>query len=79
MFSCYQKDRFPFKVPSWSAKFFDSIVHDLLLAKVSAYGFDYNSLELINSYLSGRKFITKIGSSYTHNHDLFIGAPQGSV
>ena len=45
------------------SKAFDCIVHDLLLAKLSAYGFDYNSLELINSFLSGRKFRTKIGLS----------------
>ena len=44
-------------------KRFACIVHDLLLAKLSAYDFDYNSLELINSFLSGRKFRTKKGSS----------------
>ena len=42
---------------------FDCIVHDLLLAKINAYGFDYNSLKLINSFQSGGKFRTKIGSS----------------
>ena len=46
-------------------KFFDCIVHDLLLGELSAYGFDYNSLKLINNFLSDRKFRTKIGSSYT--------------
>ena len=58
---------------------FDCIVHDLLLAKLSAYGFDYNSLELINSFLSGRKFRTKIGSSYIPNQDLLMGVLQGSI
>ena len=43
------------------SKAFDCIVHDLLLAKLSAYGFGYNSLKLINSVLSGKKFRTKIG------------------
>ena len=47
------------------SKAFNCIVHDLLLAKLSAYDFDYNSLKLINSFLSGRKFRTKIGSSYS--------------
>ena len=41
----------------------DCIVHDLLRAKISAYGFDYNSLKLINSFQSGRKYRTKVGSS----------------
>ena len=45
------------------SKAFDCIVHDILLAKLSAY--DYNSLKLINSFLSGRKFRTKIGSFYS--------------
>ena len=45
-----------------SQKFFNCIIHDLLQAKRSAYGFDYNSLDLINSFLSSRKFRTKKGS-----------------
>ena len=45
--------------------FFDWIVHDLLLAKLSTYGFYHNSLELINSFLSGRKFRAKKGCSYS--------------
>ena len=61
------------------SKAFDCIVHDLLLAKLSAYGFDYNSLKLINSSLSGRKFRTKIGSSYSPYLDLLVGVPQGSI
>ena len=36
------------------SKAFDSIVHDLLLAKLNIYGFDYNSLKLINSFQRGR-------------------------
>ena len=43
---------------------FYCIVHDLYWQKRSAYGFDYKSLNLTNSFLSGKKFRTKIGSSY---------------
>ena len=32
-----------------------SILHDLLIAKLAAYGFDYNSLQMLQSYLSNRK------------------------
>ena len=60
-------------------KAFDCIVYELLLAKLSAYGFDYNSLKLINSFLSERKFKTKIGSSYSPYLDLLVGVPQGSI
>ena len=61
------------------SKAFYCIVHDLLLPKLSAYGFDYNSLKLINSFLSGRKFRTKICSSYSPHLDLLVGVPQGSI
>ena len=46
------------------------------MAKLSAYGFDYNSMELISSFPNDRKFRTKIGSSYSSNHDLFMGVTQ---
>ena len=51
----------------------------VLLAKLSTYGFDYNTLKLINSILSGRKFGTKIGSSYSPYLDLLVGVHQGSI
>ena len=34
---------------------------------------------LINSFVSGRKFRTKIGSSYSPYLDLLVGVPQGSI
>ena len=61
------------------SKAFDCIVDDLLLAKLNAYGFYHNSLKLINSFLRGRKFRRKIGSSYSSYLDLLVGAPQGSI
>ena len=61
------------------SKAFDCIVHDLLLAKLNACGFDYNSLKLVNSSLSGRTFRTKIGSSYSPYLDLLVDVPQGSI
>ena len=61
------------------SKTFDCIVLDLLLAKLSAYCFDYNLLKLINSFLSGRKCETKVGSSKSPYPDLLVGIPQGSI
>ena len=49
---------------------FDCIANDLLLTKLGAYGFGYNSLKLINSFLSDRKFKTIIGSSYSSYLDI---------
>ena len=45
------------------SKAFGCIDHELLTAKLYAYGFDKNSLYFINSYLKGRKQRTKISSS----------------
>ena len=47
------------------SKAFDCIDHELLIAKLNAYGFDNSSLTFIYSYLSGRKQRTKINSSFS--------------
>ena len=61
------------------SKAFDCLVHDFLLANLEAYGFSYESLKLINSYLTDREHRTKINSSYSSSLDLLIGVPQGSI
>ena len=37
------------------SKAFDTINHDLILAKLKAYGFSTNALNLVHSYLKIRK------------------------
>ena len=37
------------------SKAFDCILHDLSIAKLAANGFDYNSLQMLQSHLSNRK------------------------
>ena len=61
------------------SKAFDSVSHDLLLAKLNAYGFCNKSLKLINDYLTDRKQRTKIGSSFSSWRELVYGVPQGSI
>ena len=61
------------------SKAFDCLVHDLLIAKLHAYGFDYLSLKLIYSYLSDRLQRVRINSSFSSWRDILSGVPQGSI
>ena len=60
-------------------KIFDTINHELLIAKLNTYGFNINALELIMDYLSDRWQRTKINASFSTSSKLFSGVPQGSV
>ena len=61
------------------SKAFDTLPFDLIIAKLEAYGLDHNALNLMYSYLSGRKQRVKIGSAYSNWANVNIGVPQGSV
>ena len=61
------------------SKAFDCLSHNLLIAKLAAYGFDENSLLYIQSYLYNRKQRTKVKLSFSSWKSIKIGVPQGSV
>ena len=61
------------------SKAFDCLSHELLLAKLHAYGFSISALRLIHSYLTNRKQRTKINSSYSSWEEILFGVPQGSI
>ena len=61
------------------SKAFDTINHALLIAKLHAYGFNVDSLELILDYLSDRWQRTKINTSFSSWSQLLSGVPHGSV
>ena len=61
------------------SKAFDCIDHELLIAKLHAYGFDNDKLKFIYSYLKGRKQRTKINSSYSSFAEILFGVLQGSI
>ena len=61
------------------SKAFDSLSHDLLIAKLNAYGFSLPALKLVHSYLSNRKQRTKINNAYSSWEEILFGVPQGSI
>ena len=61
------------------SKAFNTLNHELLIAKLSAYGFNNESLKLIQSYLTSRWKRTKINKSFSRWTELLQGVPQGSV
>ena len=61
------------------SKAFDCICHDLLVAKLNAYGLSLPALKMVQDYLQNRKQRTKIGSSYSSWEDITSGVPQGSI
>ena len=61
------------------SKAFDCLKHDLLIAKLDAYGFNQDALKFIHSYLKNRKQRTKVGSAYSKWQEIKHGVPQGSI
>ena len=61
------------------SKAFDCISHDLLIAKLEAYGVCHNSLKLIDNYFRNRFQRVKINSSYSGWYQILSGAPHGSI
>ena len=61
------------------SKAFDWTDHELLIAKLHAYGFNIKSLEFIHSYLYDRIQRVKINSSFSHWSKVESGVPQRSI
>ena len=61
------------------SKAFDCFPHDLLLAKLKAYGFSLSALKLVQSYLSNRKQRTKINLEFSSWEEILFGVPQESI
>ena len=61
------------------SKAFDCLPHELLIAKLAAYGFNQNSLKLLRNYLSKRFQRVKVGSAFSSWLEILLGVPQGSI
>ena len=61
------------------SKAFDCLSHELIVAKLNAYGFNLAALKLVQSYLPKRGQRTKINQSYTSWEEILSRVPQGSI
>ena len=61
------------------SKAFDTINHDLLIAKLKAYGFSKEALKLMKSYLKNRKQKVQINNNFSSERDVIAVVPQGSI
>ena len=61
------------------SKAFDCLPHDLLIAKLRAYGCDLPSLKLLNCYLRNRCQRVKINNFYSSWAEILFGVPQGFI
>ena len=60
-------------------KAFDCVPHDLLLAKLAAYGIDDNLILYIHSYLLNRKQCVCVNNILSEFNKVISGVPQGSI
>ena len=60
-------------------KTFDTLNHDLFIAKLHAYGFQHGASRIFHSYLSKRWHRTEVNTSFSSWEELIKGVPQGPV
>ena len=53
--------------------------HELLIAKLDAYGFNIKSKKLIQQCISNKKNSIKIGNAHNSWKEIFYGILQGSI
>ena len=61
------------------SKAFDTLNHDLLIAKLDAYRLSINSFRYIRSYLNQRLQRTGVYNSFSLWKDILAGVPQGTI
>ena len=61
------------------SKVFSCIPHDLLIAKLTAYGFVLNAFTFIFKYLKNQKQSVGINNTRSSYKNIISGEPEGSV
>ena len=61
------------------SKVFDCIPHNLLLAKLHAYGLDFDIVRFLYNYLKNKKQSVKIDNTSSFLRTVLSGVPQSSI
>ena len=61
------------------SKPFDTLNHNLLLAKLDAYGFSFSAIKFVQSYLSERFQKVDINNNFSEWCKILLGVPLGSI
>ena len=61
------------------SKGFDTMDHDLLIAKLGAYGFQEDALVFMKSYLTNRQQRARVNSNFSMWEEIISGVSQGSL
>ena len=76
---CLDKQGFAGALLMELSKALDTMNHELLIAKLYAYGFSIDGLEVLLNYLHDRWERVKINTNFSSWTQLLQGVPQGSV
>ena len=61
------------------SKTFDTLNHDLLIAKLGAYGFETDTLRYFKSYLTNRKQRVRVNKTFSEWEMITTGVSQSSI
>ena len=73
------KNKYPVNIYMDLSKAFDTLNHQILLSKLSHYGFRNKSLDLMKNYLNNRKQYVEYNSATSELLNITHGVPQGSI
>ena len=61
------------------SKDFDTIHHDLMIAKLGEYSFSQDALQYMRSYLTNREQRVRVNSNFSSWDNNIAGVPEGSI
>ena len=76
---CLDKGRYICAVFMDLSKAFGTLNHNLLMAKLGAYGFQKDALRYMKSYLTNRKKRVIVNKTFSEWKRITTGVPQGSI